>query len=103
MNKLEMVMEPKPINVMHDTYKRECRYVRGVHIPVEDLLNIVERMDDDGKAYFEFHNIAKRITAGEYLNGHVSLARAISDYYEKEKNTIVSGIKDGKDFYVKLI
>ena len=102
MNKIEMVKVQQPIHIMHDTYKRECRYLRGLHIPAEDLSNIVERMNSDGKAYFEFHNVSKKINTGEYFNGHASLARAISDYYATEKGMEVIGLNDGKDFYVKV-
>ena len=102
MNKIEMVTVQKPIHIMHDTYKRECRYLRGLHIPAEDLANIVNRMNPDGKAYFEFHNVAKKIYAGEYFNGHASLACAISDYYIEEKGIEIDGLNNGKDFYVKV-
>ena len=98
-----MVKEQNPIHIMHDTYKRECRYLRGLHIPAEDLANIVDRMNPDDKAYFEFHNVAKKIKVGEYFNGHASLARAIVHYYENEKGMQVVGLNDGKDFYVKVI
>ena len=101
MNQLEMVKVQKPIHIMHDTYKRECRYLRGLHIPAEDLAKIVVGMNQNDKAYFEFHNVAKKISSGEYFNGHVSLARAISSYYATVKGIEVIGLNDGKDFYVK--
>lgn len=103
MNKIEMIQVQQPIHVIHDTYKRECRYVRGIHIPAEDFTSIVQRMNDDDKAYFEFHNVAKKIRAGEYFNGHVSLARAIYNYYMTVKGIEVVGINNGIDFYVKVI
>lgn len=103
MNKIEMIEVQKPIHVMHDTYKRECRYSRGLHIPAEDFEKIVNRMCHDSKVYFEFHNVAKNIISGEYFNGHASLARSIFDYYKSEKNIEISSINDGKDFYVKVL
>jgi len=103
MYKIEMVEVQKPIHVMHDTYKRECRYSRGLHIPAGDFEKIVSRMSDDSKVYFEFHNVAKNIVSGEYFNGHASLARTIFDYYKDEKNIELPCVTDGKDFYVKVL
>lgn len=103
MNTFEMVVEQTPVHIVHDTYKRECRYTRGIHIPLADFENILERMCHDTKVYFEFHNTAKPIRSGTYLNGHSGLAKDISSYYQDTYNATVPGILDGKDFYVKLI
>ena len=103
MNEIKMIVEPNPINISHHTYNRECRYTRGLHIPLEDFQNIVNLMDPDTKAYFEFHNVAKKIERGEYFNGHAGLARHIAQYYKHEKGAEVTGINDGHDFYVKIV
>ena len=103
MNKIQMVVEQYPINILHHTYNRECRYTRGLHIPVEDFQNIVNLMCPDTKTYFEFHNVAKKIERGEYLNGHAGLARYIANYYKTQKGAEVAGINDGRDFYVKIV
>ena len=103
MKKIEMVIESKPIHILHDTYKRECRYMKGLHIPANDFENIINRMNHDTKTYFEFHNVAKKIEVGAYFNGHAGLARHIDDYYKSEKSTEIVGLNDGKDFYVKII
>lgn len=103
MNKLQMVIEQKPVHILHDTYKRECRYTRGLHISANDFENIVNRMCPDTKTYFEFHNIAKKIEPGTYFNGHAGLARHIQQYYEVEKGMVVDGLQDGRDFYVKVL
>lgn len=100
---IKLVTEPKPINVSHDTYRRECRYTRGIHVPKQDFLQILDRMSPDTKIYFEFHNPGKPIKEGTYLNGHAGLARAIVNYYKDEKNTNVNDFNNGKDFYVKII
>ena len=103
MHKIKLVNEPKPINVSHDTYKRECRYTRGVHIPYEDFVEILDNMSHDTKLYFDFHNPGKEISPGTYLNGHSGLARSIVNYYQNRKNTTIDHFNNGKDFYVKLI
>lgn len=102
-NKIEMIMEPSPINVAHDTYKRECRYTRGIHIHETDFKNILSNMSHEAKIYFDFHNPYKEIKQGTYLNGHAGLAQHISHYYKKEKNIEIADIMNGKDFYVKII
>ncbi|WP_279629545.1 hypothetical protein [Lysinibacillus capsici] len=39
MNKhIEMILEASPVNVSHDTYRRECRYTRGIHIEEQEFL-----------------------------------------------------------------
>lgn len=103
MNKIEMVIEQNPIHISHDTYHRECRYTRGIHIPEQDFQNILNRMSPDTKAYFEFHNVAKKIERGAYFNGHSGLARQIENYYKTEKQVEIVGINDGRDFYVKIL
>lgn len=103
MNDVRLVVEQKAINVPHDTYKRECRYTRGIHIPTRDFEKILSNMSYDTKAYFDFHNPGKRIQAGVYLNGYNGLARTIVQYYKKEKNIELNDLNNGKDFYVKLI
>ncbi|WP_332647681.1 hypothetical protein [Lysinibacillus sp. 54212] len=103
MNKIEMVLERTPINISHDTYRRECRYTRGIHIPEQDFNDIVNRMSPDTKAYFDFHNVAKKIERGTYFNGHSGLARHIANYYKTEKDVEIVGINDGRDFYVKVL
>ena len=103
MNTFERVVEQTPVNITHDTYKRECRYTRGIHIPLADFKQILATMCPDTKVYFEFHNTAKPIIEGTYLNGHSGLAKEISNYYDQTYNVKVPGILDGKDFYVKII
>ena len=103
MNQILMTFEQKPINVSHDTYRRECRYTRGIHIPAQDFIAILDRMCEDTKLYFEFHNVAKKIEQGTYLNGYSGLAKHIANYYKNEKNVEVVGITNGRDFYVKII
>ena len=63
MTEIKLVQEPEPINISHETYRRECRYTTGIHIPEEDLLKILENMNEETKIYFEFHNPEKPITA----------------------------------------
>lgn len=103
MENFKLVIEPKPINVSHDTYRRECCYTRGIHIPHEDFVEILESMSHDTKIYFDFHNPGKAIEPGTYLNGHSGLARSIANYYQNRENIKVDGINNGKDFYVKII
>ena len=103
MNSYKMVIEKTPIHIIHDTYKRECRYTRGIHIPIADFENILNRMCHDTKVYFDFHNTAKPICVGTYLNGHSGLARDIFNYYKETYNTTIPNIVNGKDFYVKII
>lgn len=103
MNDIRVVVEPKAINIPHDTYKRECMYTRGIHIPARDFEQILGNMSYDTKEYFDFHNPGKRIQAGVYLNGYNGLARTIVQYYKKEKNIDLNELNNGKDFYVKLI
>ena len=103
MSKMEMIIEQTPIHITHDTYKRECRYTRGIHIPVADFELILSQMSPDTKAYFDFHNSAKPITEGSYLNGHSSLAKQIVNFYKSMKDIEVVGLNNGKDFYVKII
>ena len=103
MNAFEIVVEQTPVHITHDTYKRECEYTRGIHIPIQDFEAIIQQMTPDTKVYFEFHNVAKPIRVGTYLNGHSGLAKEIATYYEKAYNKQVKSILDGKDFYVKII
>lgn len=103
MNFVKLVVEQKPVNVPHDTYKRECKYMRGIHIPTNDFVQILDNMSYDTKQYFDFHNPGKKIQSGVYLNGYTGLARTIVHYYKKEKNIELKELNNGKDFYVKLI
>lgn len=103
MNPFKVVTEPKPINVSHDTYRRECKYTRGIHIPIEDFIEILNEMTYETRLYFDFHNPGKPIMRGTYLNGHSSLARTIAHYYENVKCLNAKTINNGKDFYVKLL
>lgn len=103
MQQMTMIKEEKPINIQHHTYKRECRYTRGIHIPLSDMENILNRMNENALAYFEFHNIAKEIKQGTFLNGYAGLAKAISDYYKDEKGIEILELTNGRDFYVKII
>ncbi|HWK22530.1 MAG TPA: hypothetical protein VNS08_05795 [Ureibacillus sp.] len=102
MQEIRFVYEKKPINVSHDTYRRECRYTRGIHIPYQDFVEILENMSHDTKLYFEFHNPGKKIAPGTYLNGHAGLAKSIVNYYQNTKEMHVNGVI-GQDFYVKII
>ena len=103
MNQMTMIQEETPVNISHHTYKRECRYTRGIHIPFADMESILDGMNEDTLTYFEFHNIAKEIKAGTLLNGYNGLANIISDYYKREKNTEILELTNGRDFYVKII
>ena len=103
MDKITMITEQKPVNVSHHTYRRECRYTRGIHIPKKDFQQIFERMCEDTKLYFEFHNVAKKIEQDTYLNGYSGLAKNIANYYKNERNIEVPGLTNGRDFYVKII
>lgn len=103
MNQITMVQEETPINIEHHTYKRECRYTRGVHIPFADMEEILNGMNDDALAYFEFHNIAKEIKQGTLLNGYSGFAAIIADYYKREKDIEILELTNGRDFYVKII
>lgn len=103
MIKIDMITEPKPINISHHTYKRECRYNRGLHIPLAEFQQIINRMCPDTRIYFDFHNSGKHLECGEYFNGHAGLAREIDNYYKTVKDTEVTGINNGRDFYVKVI
>lgn len=101
MTGIKLVQEPKPINISHETYQRECRYTKGIHIPEEDLRDILDRMSEETRIYFEFHNPEKTITKGTYLNGHAGLANSIYHYYEKQGMDLK--FICGQDFYVKII
>ena len=103
MNQISMITEGTPINIQHHTYKRECRYTRGIHIPLTDIEIILNGMNEDILTYFEFHNIAKEIKTGTFLNGYAGLANIIADYYKREKNSEILGLTNGRDFYVKII
>lgn len=98
-----MVIEASPINVTHDTYKRECRYTRGIHIQEQDFFNILSLMCEEAQIYFHFHNPNKEIKKGIYLNGHAGLAKYIANYFRNEKNIEVQDLTNGKDFYVKIV
>lgn len=101
MTDIKLVQEPKPINISHETYRRECRYTMGIHIPKEDLLLILDSMNEETRIYFEFHNPEKAITKGTYLNGHAGLSQAIYRYYYEEGLDLKEIC--GQDFYVKII
>lgn len=103
MKSFEIVVEQTPVHIAHDTYKRECKYTRGIHIPINDFNQILEEMCPDTRVYFEFHNTMKPIQVGTYLNGHSGLAKEIAKYYREKKNLAVPNLLDGKDFYVKII
>ena len=103
MEEVQIVLESKPINVSHDTYRRECRYTRGIHIPMKDFLEIFDSMSQEIKLYFEFHNPGKPLQPGTYLNGYSGLAKTIAKYYQSKNSSIVPSIDNGKDFYVKII
>lgn len=101
MNTLQIINEQQPIHIIHDMYKRECRYTRGVHISVSDFAQILEAMNQEQKHFFDFHNVAKKIEAGTLLNGYAGLAKQIASFY-REQNIEIAGLNNGKDFYVKL-
>ena len=103
MNQLTMINETTPVNIPHHTYKRECRYTRGINIPLADIERILYGLSDDALHYFEFHNIAKEIKQGTLLNGYAGLANIISDYYKNEKNIEIPELTNGRDFYVKIV
>ncbi len=101
--KIEMILESTPINVSHDTYRRECQYTRGIHIEEQEFKAILNAMCHDSRLYFDFHNPRKEIKKGTYLNGHSGLARNIYDYYKTQYDIELTDIINGKDFYVKII
>lgn len=103
MGDVKFVVEPQPIHIPHDTYKRECKYTRGIHIPAEDFKSIVDRMSKDTRVYFDFHNPRKAIQEGVYLNGYNGLARTIVCYYREVKGVDLTELTNGKDFYVKIV
>lgn len=103
MNQMTMIKEETPVNIQHHTYKRECRYTRGIHIPLADIERILIGMNEDTLAYFEFHNIAKEIKQGTLLNGYSGLANIIADYYKREKGIEILELTNGRDFYVKIV
>lgn len=103
MNQMTMIKEETPVNIQHHTYKRECRYTRGIHIPLTDIERILNGMNEDTLAYFEFHNIAKEIKQGTLLNGYSGLANIIADYYKREKGIEILELTNGRDFYVKIV
>ncbi|MGN7478852.1 hypothetical protein ACTHOQ_13445 [Solibacillus silvestris] len=102
MDQMTMIKETTPVNIQHHTYKRECRYTRGIQIPLADIENILNGMNEDTLAYFEFHNIAKEMKSGTLLNGYAGLANIISDYYKREKGIEILELTNGRDFYVKI-
>jgi len=101
--KIEMILESAPVNVSHDTYRRECKYTRGIHIEEQEFKAILDSMCHDSRLYFDFHNPRKEIKKGTYLNGHSGLARNIYDYYKNIYDIEINELMNGKDFYVKLI
>ncbi|MFF2797352.1 hypothetical protein [Lysinibacillus xylanilyticus] len=101
--KIEMVLESSPVNVSHDTYRRECRYTRGIHIEEQEFKAILDAMCHDSRLYFDFHNPCKEIKKGTYLNGHSGLARNIFNYYKINHGIELTELINGKDFYVKII
>ena len=101
--KIEMILEPSPVNISHDTYRRECQYTRGIHIEEQEFNAILNAMCHDSRLYFDFHNPRKEIKKGTYLNGHSGLARNIYDYYKAHYDFELTDIINGKDFYVKII
>lgn len=103
MNQMTMIKETTPVNIQHHTYKRECRYTRGVHISLADIERILHGMNEDTLAYFEFHNIAKEIKQGTLLNGYSGLANIIADYFKQEKGIEILELTNGRDFYVKIV
>ena len=98
-----MILESAPVNVSHDTYRRECKYTRGIHIEEQEFKAILDSMCHDSRLYFDFHNPRKEIKRGTYLNGHSGLARNIYDYYKHNYDIEINELMNGKDFYVKLI
>ncbi len=98
-----MILEPSPVNVSHDTYRRECQYTRGIHIEEQEFKAILATMCHDSRLYFDFHNPRKAIKPGTYLNGHSGLARNIFNYYKTTYDVEIVELMNGKDFYVKII
>ncbi|MCL1698030.1 MULTISPECIES: hypothetical protein [unclassified Lysinibacillus] len=101
--KIEMVLESSPVNVSHDTYRRECRYTRGIHIEEQEFRAILDSMCHDSRLYFDFHNPRREIKKGTYLNGHSGLAQSIYNYYKTNYDIEINELINGKDFYVKII
>ncbi|MFB7159527.1 MULTISPECIES: hypothetical protein [unclassified Lysinibacillus] len=101
--KIKMVLESSPVNVSHDTYRRECRYTRGIHIEEQEFKAILDTMCHDSRLYFDFHNPRREIKKGTYLNGHSGLARHIFNYYKINYGIEINELINGKDFYVKII
>ncbi|WP_341301350.1 hypothetical protein MHB44_01890 [Lysinibacillus sp. FSL H8-0500] len=104
MNKhIEMIFEASPVNVTHDTYRRECMYTRGIHIEEQEFVAILNTMNSEARLYFDFHNPRKEIKQGTYLNGHSGLAYNIYHYYKQHYDIEVAELINGQDFYVKII
>lgn len=98
----KLINEPQPIYVVHDTYRRECAYIRGITISRNDFLAILATMPSETKMYFDFHNPRKEITAKTLLNGFNGLACLIYNYVKQQYHIDLKPLLDGKDFYVKI-
>jgi hypothetical protein len=102
MTKPSLITESQPVFITHDTYKRECRYMRRIELSEQDMHTILESMDEDTRVYFSFHNVERSITAGTLLNGYDGFARAIYRYLKQQYAITLPDLINGQDFYVKI-
>lgn len=102
MTKPSLTIEQQPVFITHDTYKRECRYMRRIELSEQDMHAILASMDEDTRIYFSFHNVERPITAGTLLNGYDGFARAIYRYLNQQYAITLPDLINGQDFYVKI-
>ena len=81
MNQITMINETTPVNIEHHTYKRECRYTRGIHIPLKDMENILNSMNEDTLTT-DFH-----ITNLEFMSSFCTIdSKIVSNLLNKTKS-----------------
>lgn len=102
MTKPSLIIEQQPVFITHDTYKRECRYMRRIELSEQDMHAILASMDEDTRIYFSFHNVERPITAGTLLNGYDGFARTIYRYLKQQYAITLPDLINGQDFYVKI-
>lgn len=102
MTKPSLITETQPVFITHDTYKRECRYMRRIELSEQDMHAILESMDEDTRIYFSFHNVERPITADTLLNGYDGFARTIYRYLKQQYAITLPDLINGQDFYVKI-
>lgn len=102
MTKPSLIIEQQPVFITHDTYKRECRYMRRIELSEQDMHAILASMDEDTRIYFSFHNVERPITADTLLNGYDGFARTIYRYLKQQYAITLPDLINGQDFYVKI-